>query len=60
MSKISRGRCLACNIVWWWPRGRFTLKDTRCQKCGGRLLKTSQNVKAPERHYKPQANRRGK
>ena len=40
-SKYTKGRCHKCNVAWYWTKGRWKLKDTRCPQCGGELRTTT-------------------
>ncbi len=39
-SGYTKGRCWKCGIVWYWPKGKGRLKDTRCPRCSGVLRAT--------------------
>ena len=45
-SGITKGRCHACNIVWYWKTGTRRLKDTHCPVCGGYLRATTHLTKS--------------
>lgn len=44
-SGMTKGKCIKCKVVWYWPTGKLRLKDARCPNCNGRLLPTVHYMK---------------
>lgn len=42
---VTKGKCIHCQVVWYWKTGKHRLKDTKCKSCGAWLIPTTHLMK---------------
>ncbi len=41
----TQGKCVKCEVLWYWPGNTPKLRDAKCPECGEALQRTTYKVK---------------